>query len=219
MPDLRRLTKIAVLPALAVAALSFTTYRVIDAADHFDSPARTDPLVDTNPDFAADIADVFVFHDDTNLNIIVTFAGPAAANAPGRYDRDVLYTINLSTGGSRTDAEFPIEVRFGQNAAGQSGVQVTGLPPNGGTLRGSVESTLTASNGILFKAGLVDDPFFFDLVGFRATRATGTLSFDSNRNFFNGQNDTAIMMQIPRSLLGSTAVDVWATTARFGGNI
>lgn len=211
--------KKAALPVLAVAALSFASYRVIDAADHFDSPPRTDPLVDTNPDFAADIADVYTFHDATNFVVILTFSGPAAANNPGRYDRDVLYTINLSTSGSRTDAEFPIEVRFGYNASNQPGVRVTGLPPNGGTLTGSVETTMTASNGILFRAGLVDDPFFFDLQGFRETRAMGTLRFNNQRNFFNGQNDTAIIIQIPRSLLGSNQVDVWATTARFGGNI
>jgi hypothetical protein len=81
-----------------------------------------------------------------------------------------------------------------------------------------VETVLTR-NGIKVFAGLVDDPFTFDVQGFRATRATGTLSFSSSRDFFFRQNDTATIIEIPRSMLqnGSQPLDIWATSARFGG--
>ena len=53
------------------------------------------------------------------------------STAPGVYDRDVLYTINISNGGSATDAEFPIEFRFGRD--GQAvGVKFDNVPGAGG---------------------------------------------------------------------------------------
>jgi hypothetical protein len=67
-------------------------------------------------------------------------------------------------------------------------VQVTGLP-GGASVVGPVEQTLSV-NGMLVKAGLFDDPFYFDLQGFRETRSTGTLRFNNQRDFFAGQNDT-----------------------------
>jgi hypothetical protein len=99
-------------------------------------------------------------------------------------------------------------------------VQVSGLPGvTGGKIEGPVETNLT-KDGVTVRAGLVDDPFFFDLQGFRTTQSTGNLAIQNNRDFFAGQNDSAIIIEIPRDRLGGTnAVDIWSTTARFGGNI
>src|SRR6185503_244806 len=112
------------------------------------------------------------------------FAGPAAAGKPAVYDRDFLYTINISNSGLPTDPEVQIRFRFGQDGANY-GVQIAGLPDGGPPLVGPVEQTLTRS-GIQARAGLYDDPFFFDLQGFRTTRSTGTLSFVNTRSFFTG---------------------------------
>ena len=58
---------------------------------------------------------------------MLTFAGPQPNNMPPFYDRDVLYTINISNAGARTDPEIQIRARFGFD--GQSpGVQFTGIP-------------------------------------------------------------------------------------------
>ncbi len=216
MADLRRLARLTIAPTLAVAALSFTTYRSLEAADHLDSPARTDPAVDPSPDKAADIADVYVFFDATNYVIAMTFAGPQSTALPASYDRNVLYTINLSNAGDRTDSEYRFEVRYGKDASGNDGVQFTGLPGTSGPVSGPVEQNLDAGNGVLVRSGLVDDPFFFDLVGFRASRAMGSLQFNNQRNFFAGQNITSIVIQIPRSLVenGDHPLDVWATSSR-----
>lgn len=216
MPNLRRLALASLLPTLAIAALSLVAYRQLDAADHLDPPARTDPGTDPLPDKAADIADIYTFFDTTNFVVIMTFAGPQALTLPAVYDRDVLYTINLSNAGTRTDIEFPVEVRFGFDANNNPGVQVTNLP-GGVTVSGPVEQNLTAPNGIKVRAGLFDEPFFFDLQGFRTTKSSGKLSFDPNRNFFAKANDTAIVIQIPRSLIevpGHT-IDIWGSTSRF----
>lgn len=204
---------------LAAALAMSTSQRTAVAADHLDPPGRTDPAVDTTADRSADIADVYVWHTAEHLVIALTFAGPAPGAEKAVYDRDVLYAINISNAGLPTDPEVQIRFRFGQNAAGNFGVEINGLPDNGPALVGPVETTLTRS-GILARAGLYDDPFFFDLQGFRETRSTGTLSFVSSRSFFTSQNDTALVVQIPRPLIEtSDELNIWATSARIGGQL
>ena len=191
------------------------------AADHLDPPSRTDPSVDSTPDRAADIADLFAWHDADNVYFIMTFAGPQATDQPATYDPDVLYTINVSNDSPRTTADFPIYVRFGAGSgSNEYGVQVSGIPGTSGPIEGSVEKTLT-QEGATVRAGLFDDPFFFDLQGFKDTASTGTLSFDSSRDFFAGQNLTAIVISIPRDRIenGTSPIDVWGTTARIGGQM
>lgn len=207
--------------ALAIGATQIVPGLGVTAADHLDPPGRTDANVDSTPDRAADIADLFAWHSDDAINLILTFAGPQATNQPATYDPDVLYTINISNAGSRTDTEIPIYVRFGNGPnAGQAGVQVTNVPGTTSPIVGAVETNL-ARNGVTVRAGLFDDPFFFDLQGFRETANTGTLSFNSSRDFFAGQNLTAVVISIPRDRIenGDNLIDVWAETSRFGGQI
>ena len=212
----------AVLLAIPVAII--TAGQMAPAADHLDPPTRTDPAMDTTPDRPADIADVYAWHTPTSVVVVMTFAGPQPTTAPATYDRDVLYTLNISNGTSKTVPTIPITFRFGQDAAAgpnNFGVQVSGLPGvAGGTITGPVETNLV-KDGVTVRAGLFDDPFFFDLQGFRTTRSTGTLSFDSTRNFFAGQNLTAVVIEIPRDRIanGTNPIGVWGTTARFGGQL
>jgi Domain of unknown function (DUF4331) len=191
-----------------------------DAADHLDPPARTDPASDRTPDPASDIADVYAFHDANRVVMIVTFAGPGAATSPATYDPNVRYRINVSNAGSRTSTEFPIDVQFGRDTAAAGapfGVRVRGVPGVTGDIIGPVETNL-ARDGVRVRAGLFDDPFFFDLQGFRDTQSTGTLSFRNNRDFFAGTNLTAVVIEIPRARLanGTNPIDIWAETARQG---
>lgn len=190
------------------------------AADHLDPPTRTDAAQDPTPDVPADIADIYAWHTPQFFVLALTLAGPQDGTVAGFYDRDVLYTINVSNAGARTDAEFPITIRFGQNNGG-NGVQITGVPGAASPIiSGPVETDLV-SGAVTARAGLFDDPFFFDLIGFRETLATGTLAFRNDRDFFAGKNDTAVVIQIPRAALdnGTNPIDVWTTTARFGGNL
>ena len=186
------------------------------AADHLDPPMRTDPDVDPIPDNAADIADVYTWYTSSSVVICLTFAGPAPAGRAAVYDRDVLYTINISNAGLPTDPEIQVKFRFGQDGTNY-GVQLNGLPDNQGPLSGPVEQTLTRS-GIKARAGLYDDPFFFDLQGFRTTRSTGTPSFVNTHSFFTGSNDTSMVIEFPIDMVrGAGKLNIWATTQRFGG--
>lgn len=190
------------------------------AADHLDPPTRTDKDVQgAHPDVPADIADVFAWYTADSIVVVLTFAGPQPNNMPPFYDRDVLYTINISNAGARTDPEIVIHARFGFD--GQSpGVQFTGIPGTSGPISGPVQTVLTQGS-VKAIAGIYEDPFFFDLLGFRETRDTGTLAIRSTRDFFKNQNDTSIVIEMPRSAVvnNNQPLDIWATTARFGGNL
>lgn len=207
--------------ALALGGAVLWPGHGILAADHLDPPARTDILVDSTPDKAADIADIFTWHTANTVVIIMTFAGPTSTTTPAFFDRDVLYKINISNTDPVTTPNIPITVKFGKGAsANQFGVQFTGIPGVNGPIVGAVDTTLV-KDGVTVRAGLFDEPFFFDLQGFKETVATGKLSFDNKRNFFAGQNDTAIVIEIPSDRLNNAGhvLNIWGSTARFGGQI
>jgi hypothetical protein len=191
------------------------------AADHLEPPGRTNKDIDSTPDVPADIADVFAFVRGDQVILAMTFAGPGANTAPAVYDRDVLYKINVSTQAPADTPEIVIKWRYGPGTEpNKFGIQVEGLPGVTGVVEGSVEKVLE-KDGVKVLAGLFDDPFFFDSRGFRETRNTGTLMFSNKRDFFAGQNDTAVIFSIPKDRFAGAAmpINVWGTTARFGGNI
>jgi hypothetical protein len=44
--------------------------------------------------------------------------------------------------------------------------------------------------------------------------------FNSQRDFFAGQNLTAVVIEIPKSRIDKgSLVDIWAATSRFGGQL
>ncbi|MEO6387238.1 MAG: DUF4331 family protein [Croceibacterium sp.] len=204
---------------LAAAFVLLTPGIGILAADHLDPPSRTDPAMDSTPDRPADIADIYAWHTSTSVILALTFSGPQATTLPATYDRDVLYGINISNAGATTDTEIPIRIKFGQDGANQYGVDVSGIPGVTGDITGPVETIIT-KDGVKVRAGLYDDPFFFDLQGFRNTLATGNLAFNPNRDFFAGQNLTAVVIEIPRDRIeAGSRLDIWASTARLGGQL
>ena len=213
---------IVAVPAAAVLAVALLLPGAGNqAADHLDAPTRTDPAIDPTPDVPADIADVFAWYTADKVNVIVTFGGPSSTTQPASYDRDVLYKILISTAAPTDTPEIVIRARFGRGQ-GQNewGVRIEGLPGVTGAIEGPVETNLS-KDGVTARAGLFDEPFFFDLQGFRETRSTGTIRFNNQRNFFNGNNDTAIVLSIPRDRFAgaSTPLGFWTTTSRFGGQI
>jgi hypothetical protein len=201
----------AALFALALAASSPDPAR---AADHAEAPG-------SRADTAADIADVYAWHDNATRRLVavVTFDGlrPPMAGQKGTYDADVRYTIHLDRNGDqRSDAD--IDIQFAPAGDGASIIIVRGLPGAPPVIVGRVESVLRRGNAQVF-AGLRDDPFFFDLEGFRQTLMTGTLSFRNDRDAFAGTNLTAVVldMDLGAALGGGTSVDIWATSARATG--
>jgi hypothetical protein len=191
------------------------------AADHLDPPTRTDPVLDPVPDIPADIADIFAWYTADHVNVIVTFGGPSDVTEPAAYDRDVLYKILVSTAAPADTPEVVIRVRFGPGQRPDEwGVRMEGIPGVTGAIEGPVETDLV-KDGVTARAGLFDEPFFFDLQGFRETRSLGAIRFDNRRNFFADHNDTAIVLQIPKDRFARATMPLgfWTTTSRFGGQL
>lgn len=203
-----------------LGALFLVPGQIALSADHLDPPLRTDILVDSTPDTAADIADIYAFQDANNLYLISTFGGPSATTLPAFYDRDVLHTLNISTSLPATSSDITIRFRFGPGAKpGETGISVENVPGVNGAIVGPVEQILS-KDGVRVYAGLRDDPFFFDSQGLRESRNMGVLRFNNQRSFFAAKNITVVAIEIPRSRLNNaTALDIWNTTARFGGQI
>ena len=219
----------AMLAACSLAAL---------AADHAESPTVT-------ADPAADIADVFIFRPDPALPKLVaaiSFAGRPSTAAGGvridgpvmRCDPNVLYVFNIDNNADGTlDARPDIRVlaRLARNGNGQCGVQLEGIPGLGGRiLSGRSDVILMDSgSGLRAFAGLVEDPFFFDSMGFGETLASfagagqsGTIGFQSTRDTFGGRNLSVIVFEMDlTSALGGigtgSVLKFWGDTYRFPG--
>lgn len=198
--------------AMAGAGILLAIPTAALAADHVEAPAAA-------ADPAADIADYFAWYSqaDGTLVFIVTFAPLTGAVADGGaavYDADVLYGIHVDNDGDQL-ADHDIWVKFGQNAAGDWGVQASGLPGSD-PFDGPVDSMVTNDSGAQLWAGLSDDPFFFDLEGYGETLATGIIAFDPTRDTLAGFNTTTIALEVDATLLlGSDGtLQTWATTSR-----
>ncbi len=182
------------------------------AADHIEAPlAAADP--------AADIADYFAWYKQATgrMVFIVTVApltGQVADGGAATYDADVLYGIHVDNDGDDV-ADHDIWIRFGQNSAGDWGVQASGVP-GADRFDGPVEAEVGNDGGAQLWAGLSDDPFFFDLEGYQDTLATGAVSFVNTRDSLAGANVTTIALEVDATLLlGSDGtMQTWATTSR-----
>jgi hypothetical protein len=62
--------------------------------------------------------------------------------------------------------------------------------------------------------GLRDDPFFFDLQGFKDTLMTGTVAFNPARDFVALKNTLIFAVEFDHAAAGSTNFGIWSTTGR-----
>ncbi len=203
---LRALVSVGLVVPLAIALMG---------SDHRDGPGTT-------ADRAADIADLYAFHDlpGNKLTTVLTFAGLGAAGAPAVYDPDVVYTINIDTNADQTP-EFSLKCHF-STSGGNTLLMVDGLPGRTGTTTSQVEAVTDTGAGQKLFAGLRDDPFFFDLDGFHMTldkaASDSTLLFNNTRDFFAGTNVTAIVLEMKLSDVTASGANpnlqLWATTER-----
>ena len=196
------------------------------AADHVDAPGTKG----ATGDHAADITDVFMFRANGKLVGAIDICGAEEPNArvdflPGSYDPKVILQYHIDTNCDGVP-DIDVNVRFGTNAAGQTGVQLENLPGAGATLvAGPTDTVNTTPSGLRFYAGYRDDPFFFDFDGFTALMAslgnpsnppTGMIPFSSKRDAFGMRNVTAVVfeMDLGQATQGSSKVCVWSSTGR-----
>jgi hypothetical protein len=204
----RRLASLAMLLGAALATTAL-------AADHRETPLTTSDAI-------ADIADVYTWHQDGRFVVVVTVDG-IRMPTPGqtaRFDGDVTYQINIGRDDFPTTQQSAVDVTLRVKSDGEGGWRVSArdVPGSNGNISGPVETVLTKGSANLF-VGLRDDPFFFDLEGFRNTVATGSLMFVATRDTFAGTNATAIVLEMDLEAVraGSQNLYVWATTSRKDG--
>ena len=202
---------------------------IIFAADHIDAPAVTGPG-STSP--GNDITDVYAFQspaDNSKMVLVINAQGllSPTASASATFPSNVMYEFNIdNTGDNVEDLVIQCLVQngkmrvYGPVAVGTPGtismVKTNGASTEVAVTPYSASSPITATNanGTRIFAGPRDDPFFFDLVRFREVIAGTQTGFrNPGVDTFAGTNVMSIVVEVPKSLLGSAAtINVWAET-------
>jgi hypothetical protein len=214
---------ITVFVCMVVAAIG-----IIYAADHIDAPAVTNK--------PTDITDVYVFRAQNPDNMVFVantqgLLSPAATGDAG-FDENTMIEFNIDNNGDNVeDLVIQCIAKNGKmKVYGPAMPKVTGTISYLNINKLSVQTDITkygqdalsatGDNGVKAFAGPRDDPFFFDLVRFRQVIAGTASSFNNPGNdTFAGTNVMAIVVEIPRSLLGSNGtINVWAESKSATGS-
>jgi hypothetical protein len=209
---------------LALVAIVACAASYLIAADHIDAPAVTGT--------GSDITDVYAFQSPANADnmvFVVNVQGllaPSATSAAS-FDEEVMIEINIDNSATKDNMEdLVIQAAFdngkvkvyGPEAPIQKGLtstllKSTPVEANISTYGGN--PAMGESNGIKVFAGPRDDPFFFDLNQFKAIIGGTATSFnDPGTDAFAGTNVLALVVEVPKSMLGTGAINIWATSNR-----
>lgn len=224
----RAFVTLALIYGIMVSPLS-----VVKAADHVDSTSiALDP--------GADLADTFAFlnpADNSKVILAMTFAGfivPSEAVNLGLFPSDILYRFEIENTGDAV-ADRYIDITFSPQTSRtvpqtatiefseRKGVRrqpffakftAPTTVPNLSPTAPPFVVTRDSISGISFFAGLTDDPFFFDIVGFgrfNASVMSGTpdpTRLQRARDSFAGYNIHTIAMEVPARMLRGSAGDI-----------
>jgi len=201
---------------------------IIYAADHIDAPAVTNK--------PTDITDVYVFRGQNpdNMVFVANTQGllSPGATADAGFDENTMIEFNIdNTGDNVEDLVIQCIAKNGKmKVYGPSIPKVTGTISYLNINKLSVQTDITkygqealaatGDNGVKVFAGPRDDPFFFDLVAFRNVISGSASSFNNPGNdTFAGTNVMAIVVEVPKSLLGSNGtINVWAESKSATGS-
>jgi len=182
---------------------------LVRAADHGDSPQVR---VDTR----ADINDLYVFASPAtpaDTVLAMTVCPVAGITAPKEFASTVKYQFGVDTNGDLNPDQTFTMVFKKPDATGHQKFTLTG--PNKLKVTGTTDDTaITFGTGGKVFAGIRDDPFFFDLIGFKKGLAFGPAT---SHNFFNGLNVMAIVIEVPTASFGTltnSTMGVWARTQK-----
>ena len=197
------------------------------AADHADAPATG---LATTTSSGVDITDVYAFQspaDNSKMVFAVNSQGlmSPSVTAGATFPANVLYEINIdNTGDNIEDLVIQCIVQNGNmRVFGPVAPSVTGktstIMANANYTDVAVSSGSSVniginSNGTKVFAGPRDDPFFFDLAQYKAVIGGTATGFNSpGKDSFAGTNVMSIVVEVPKSLLGTAAsLNVWAET-------
>ncbi|MGH2483413.1 MAG: DUF4331 family protein, partial [Candidatus Limnocylindria bacterium] len=235
-----------VLALLGLAMLVGSAALRVGAADHLDAPT-------VKSDHRIDINDVYVFQgaNPANTVLVMTTNVHAGFLSGTTFRAGALYEFKIdNTGDAIEDVAY--RIKFG-DVRGDGSQQIhiqradgAGNPATGGggqqVAKGSTGQMLSVAGGGTAWAGLADDPFYFDLVGFSAFKSAALAAVGGGLtgaelagalanicatnpapNFFAGFDATAIVLEVPDAALdgnnASGMINVWGETAIVEGDV
>jgi hypothetical protein len=209
---MKKFSTVLVYGVLALALLFGLFAIPASAADHLDAPGLTPPGGDTR----LDITDVYVFQSPSNPEntVLIMNVNPLAGvlNDGTFRPGNAVYALKIdSDGDAKEDVTFRIKFsRPDESLVQRVMLAADGLGMRNPIAKGKTGETISIPGGGMLFAGVMDDPFFFDLEGFLALDfcAPG----ETRPNFFAGLNVSAIVLEVPSSWLGSNNIGVWART-------
>lgn len=196
---------------LAVASCAWLVGGAWDgafAADHLDAPLASE-------DGRLDLNDLYVFQspaDPDNTVLIMTVNPFAGMMSETTFHPQADYQFLIDNNGDAEPDVLYSASFFANESSGRQDVLVEREDSSIAAF-GGVGDELPVTGGGALRAGLFDDPFFFDLAGFQ-----DGLDF-TGVDAFAGANVSAIVLEIPSAELGDSNVGVWARTAIEGHQI
>jgi hypothetical protein len=158
----------------------------------FDPNVRYHFEIENTGDTKADKFIDVTFSPRTGQQDPANPTAPSVLEVPAPQTADIKFTNFKDAGGQKLKGYTDLPVTPSSAAVGPAPAQVT---------------STDESNGIKFFAGMVDDPFFFDIPAFgafiksvREGMPSGA-AFERGRDSFAGYNIMGIALSIPKSLL------------------
>ena len=210
----RKLVRIELVGLLAVAAVAALATIPALSADHLDAPA-------VKKDGRIDINDVYVFHPGTsqNLNrtVLAMTVNPAAgAISPTTFRQGARYEFLIDTDGNARP-DITVRTQFTVPDNGEQNYTVRWIKgDNSRVIARGETGEVESEDGVKSFAGLRDDPFFFDLASFNDG---ATFCQAGDKDFFLGLNTSALVVEVPTSMIGSRPVGVWGRTVVGGDQV
>ncbi len=190
---------------------------------HIDSPTAKE-------DGRVDITDIYVFAGEAaNTTVLIMAVNPlAGALSPTTFRAGALYDFKIDT---NADVIEDIDYRITFGEPDPTGVQWIELRRLEGSAAADYDSDdnpiasgktgeiISVGEGGRLWAGLVADPFFFNLGAFgqfaklilEENRFDPSV-FDTAENALAGHNVTAIVLELPSTALSTEAIQLWGTT-------
>jgi hypothetical protein len=230
------LSIVVLLMLVATPLLSVTPTR---AADHAEAPfAAADP--------DADLADVYFFLDPNDNSKVILAMDVAGFIVPSEslnlccFSSEIVYRFEIeNTGDNKPDKfiDITFEEQYNRRAPQAATIKFSDGPSftaltTVNSQRGNVNDvslpnpfrvTTDPTTGVSFFAGLVDDPFFFDIIGFNRyviklvdRNPTAKTDLTRARDSFAGFNAHMMALSIPAAMLkgNSNVVGVNGITLR-----
>ena len=221
---MKKTTRNVVLALVSAVVLGSSAYLI--AADHIDAPAVTGK--------GSDITDFYAFQSpatSSNMVFVVNTQGLLApsATAAAKFDSNVMLEINIDNSATKDAVEdLVIQVTFedgkvqvyGPVAPVQTGLQSTLVSADSKKVEAAISTykatpVIGSSNSVQVFAGPRDDPFFFDLDQYKKIiGGTATAFNNPGTDTFKGTNVMSVVVELPKSLLGSGTINTWATSNR-----